>query len=198
MAKARESEDRCKAALEQAASALEQAAALVTQRKGEIDALREDLDKLPADDEDLYCEGEDAGLEEEFRGNVEVVRLFRQLAAAKDKMREERGVLEGDEDNGLVERTAAQRAPEAMHQSAAAVSVEMEDLEFEGDDFGDEDLEALGIGASGSGEESSAKRAKLATWFAVQTKKRLQGSADQDPKGKVRAKISKVAKKDGR
>ena len=82
LAKAREEENRCKELLWQATDALEQASVQVSQRLSELEGLQGDLANAD-DDEEFSCDGEDEELDSEFKGNVEVVRLHRQLLAAK-------------------------------------------------------------------------------------------------------------------
>ena len=63
--------------------------------------------------------------------------------------------------------------------------MDLEGVNFEGDDFDDEDLKSLGIGTGDDGESSSDKKPRLPEWVEVQTKKRQQGETRKGPNGKV-------------
>jgi hypothetical protein len=188
LAQAREEEQRCKEAIQQATTALEKASGEAAQRLQELESLQVQLQQLPEVDE-FNCEGEDERLEHEFRGNVEVVRLHRQFEAAQRRLAEAK-------DNAAAGRSdASQPAPRptgAKRQSEEAITMEVEGLDFEGDDFDNEDLATLGIAPDGS-EGSAAKIAKLADWFQVQAKKRITGKAHRETGGGcVRARICKA------
>ena len=92
-----------------------------------------------ADDDEVSCEGEDERLAE-FRGNVEVVLLHRQLEEAKSKAREGNGNIADDSRD----KRAARHGGEQLAEEK--LEMHLYGLNFEGDDFGDEDLVAPGIG----------------------------------------------------
>ena len=120
--------------------------------------MQEELGKLQGDEEqDVNCG--DAGLEAEFRRNVEMVRMHRRLAELKSKIRDGKGASDA-------------RQPTRTGDAPMQVEVadDMEEINFDGDDFEDMDLEELGIGDGCSSEDKRAKRAKLASWFGTQAK----------------------------
>ena len=165
-------------------------------RMAELEKLQADLAAAPDDDE-VSCEGEDEGLEPEYRGNIDVVRLHRMLEAAKASVRVgERPKMPGAP---RANERPAQEGAGATAQAAESIDMDWEGLNFEGDDFDEEDLngigDALGIGSDVSGDTSAAKRTKLANWFQTQTEKRLRGQTHRETSGKVvRASIAKVTK----
>jgi hypothetical protein len=187
--KAREVENRCKEALQQATEGLDKATLQVAQRLSELEALQEELANADGDGE-VSCQGEDESLEEEFRGDVEVVRLHRQLEEAKNKSRERQ-----DSQSESGRPRAAKVAAPTGSQEAEQVAMDLDGLDFEGNDFNVEDLSALGIGEDSAGEGPAPKLAKLAHWFQTETRKRLRGKAHRETGGGLRATISKVGRK---
>jgi hypothetical protein len=154
------------------------------ERTAELAKLQAELEAIEeADDGEFSCEEEDADLEVEFRGSVEVVRLHRQLEAAKTKVREGHAAKVGHEGDATVNQKQNDKRP--LDAQSIQVDMDLEGVNFEGDDFDDEDLKTLGIGTGDDGEGSSAKKARLAEWVEVQTKKRLQGETRKGPNGKV-------------
>jgi hypothetical protein len=173
VAKAREAESRCKDALQQTTAALEEAAYLVAQRHKELHKLQEERDAVQADDE-VSCEGEDERLEEKFRGDVEVVRLYRQLEEAKSRRRERNAASS----NGQAK--AREGSDDADHDGNADHGgdwIEPNDMEFtfDGADVSDDDLEALGAAGAGVDVEQRMERKhKLAKIIEHQCWKKLR------------------------
>ena len=154
--KAREAEARCKEQLQQATEDLQKATEQVGQRLNDLETLQKELANM-ADEADLYCECEDEGLDEEFKGDVEVVRLFRRFEAAKAKHREREG--------------KPVEANEEVDSSAAM------DINFEGDDFSDDDLTELGAAGEGvDADQRRARKKKLAAIVKDRCNKKLRGS----------------------
>jgi hypothetical protein len=155
LAKARESESRCKETLQQATAKLEEASEEVAQRLRELEALQAELTKIPEEDE-FSCEGEDERLEQEFRGNVNVVRLHRQLEAEKAKARGAGG--------------------SADHQGDGDEPTAME-FTFDGADVSDDDLEALGAAGDGVNVEQRLERKhQLARIIEQQCRKKMRNA----------------------
>jgi hypothetical protein len=175
---------------------LEAATDELGKRVAELEKLQADLAAAPDDDE-VSCECEDEGLDPEYRGNIELVRLHRMFEAAKASFR--MGERPKMPTAPRANETPTREGASATAQAAEEIDMEVEGLNFEGDDFDEEDLngigDALGFGADVSGETSAAKRVKLADWFQTQTKKRLRGHTHCGAgKGVVRLSIAKVSK----
>jgi hypothetical protein len=133
---------------------------------------------------------------------VEVVRLHRQLEAAKNKVRE--GTTT-QRDATQQARNVGAAAPERLSASEEVegaeerIQMDLDDLCFEGAEFDEADLPDLE-----PNDAPEVKRAKTASWFQTQTRKRLHAEATitrpskargrEASSGFVRASISKINK----
>lgn len=117
--------------------------------------MQNELADVPTGD-DEYCECEDEGLEEEFRGDVAVVRLHRRLEPAK-----------------LRHRKGENASPDAAEHEVASAAM---DVSFEGDDFSDHDLTELDTTGDGldADEQLTARKKKLAAFVQERCNKKLR------------------------
>ena len=128
----------------------------MSQRLSELEGLQGDLANAD-DEEEFSCDGEDEELESEFRGNVEVVRLHRQLLAAKISAR----ASERPKDNG------GGRSPKTTADDAHGPAVPTDsDLDDDGAWMDDEDLGQ--VDPNNPAPAPDANPEVLEAWRAVQ------------------------------
>jgi hypothetical protein len=150
--KACDAENLCKERALQAAEDLQKATEHVEQRRKELDALKNELARIAEEEDAFSCEAEDEGLPEEFKGNVEVVRLFRRFEAAKAKHRE--------------------GGPEQGADGGSEADVE---FSFREDEFSDNDLSVLGATGDGiDAEQRLERKQKLASLVQESCNKKLR------------------------
>ena len=140
---------------------MQKATGQVGQRVSELETLRRELASAPEEDA-FSCEGEDEGLDEEFRGDVDVVRLFRQFEAAKARHRGGKPQVDASSAGG-----------------AAADDVDHMDMDFSfgGEEFSDEDLSELGaVGDGVDADQRQARKQKLAQIVQERCNKKLRGA----------------------
>ena len=123
-----------------------------SQRQSELEELQEQLAEAPFAEDEVSYEGEDKKLEPEFRGNVDVVRLHRQLDAAKSSVR------------------SGGRPKVAVAKMEVDVG-----LSFEGDDISAEILKELGA-ATGASRDTQrlANKSELAQFVQKCSRKKLR------------------------